>query len=59
MKIEQYLRGHFSTYIRPLLIKNICENCCSTDDLELHHMTQFAETLQEVLNELEIAYQRI
>lgn len=56
MKIEQYLRGHFSNYIRPLVIKNKCEGCGATEKIELHHVTQFAETLQETLAELEIAY---
>lgn len=56
MKLEEYLRGNFSRYIRPLFIKNECEVCKTTDNLELHHEIQFSELLNETLKELKLKY---
>jgi hypothetical protein len=54
MKLEEYLRNDFAKYLKPLLIKNKCEFCNTTDNLQLHHDKQFAEILFETLKELNL-----
>ena len=56
MKLEQYQRVKFLTYIRPLFIKNKCEVCGKTNDLELHHEEQFIILLKNTLDELSLEY---
>ena len=56
MKLEQYQRVKFLTHIRPLFIKNRCEICGETNDLELHHEEQFIILLKNTLDELSLEY---
>ena len=56
MKLQQCLRMEFNKILRPLLIKSTCEKCGTDKKLELHHVKQFAKTLQEILKRLEIKY---
>ena len=56
MKLETYLRTEFSKYIRPIFIKEYCEVCDNTKNLELHHIKQFSQSLNETLEQLEYEY---
>lgn len=55
-KLETYLRTEFSKYIRPIFIKQYCERCNNTENLELHHIKQFSQSLNETLKQLEFEY---
>lgn len=57
MKLTIYNRTKFQNYIRPLFIKDKCECCEETENLELHHMKQFTELLTETVeNDLKLQY---
>lgn len=56
MELVQYLRSDFTNYIRSSFIKNKCEICQSKNNLELHHVKQFSESLQETLQLLNLDY---
>lgn len=54
MQLREKLRMDFSKYIRPIKIKECCEACGTTENLELHHVDQFILTLEETLKELNL-----
>ncbi|KQC91228.1 hypothetical protein AM596_15760 [Clostridium perfringens CP4] len=57
MNIESFNRAKFNRYIRPLFIKDKCEECGSKKKLELHHADkQFIEILDESLKMLNLNY---
>ena len=56
MKLQEKLRSDYTNYIRPLFIKNKCDLCGDTEDLELHHIEQFDSMLRETLKELNLQY---
>ena len=56
MKLQVKLRSDYTNYIRPLFIKNKCDLCGDTEDLELHHHKQFDSMLRETLKELNLQY---
>lgn len=56
MTIEQYLRNDFSNIIRKLFLKDRCETCGTSNNLELHHETQFIVLLYETLDDLNLDY---
>lgn len=54
MKLESYLRTEISNKLIPLVKKDKCEICESTEKLEVHHVKPFAEILEECLDDLHI-----
>ena len=56
MKLEEYLRLDFASYLRPLLIKDKCEVCNSIEDLHLHHVYKFSSYLKRALKNLNLEY---
>lgn len=56
MKLELLLRSDFNLALRPILIKTSCEHCGETNNLELHHVTQFAKLLSDTLLKLGLEY---
>lgn len=56
MSIKQYLRSHFNNIIRKLFLEDKCSVCGSSEDLELHHETQFIILLYETLEDLGLDY---
>ena len=54
MQLREKLRMDFSKYIRPIKMKEHCEVCGTTENLELHHLDQFIFTLEETLKELNL-----
>lgn len=54
MQLREKLRMDFSKYIRPIKMKEHCEVCGTTENLELHHVDQFILTLEETLKELNL-----
>lgn len=53
-KLKIKLRGDFSKYIRPLVIKDKCDICGNNEKLEVHHTIQFSKLLYETLKELNL-----
>lgn len=56
MDIQTYLRPYFTGNIRPIFIKEKCEKCGSTENLELHHVTQHSLLVMETLKDLNLDY---
>lgn len=56
MKLEIYLRNKISNHFNPLVIKDKCEICNSTENLEVHHLYRFRDMLKDTLNELSLEY---
>lgn len=56
MNLKAYLRADFIKKLRPLLIKNKCEVCGKTNELELHHKKPFIDMLNETLSIFNILY---
>ena len=54
MNLREILRNDFSDYIRNKLIKEECEFCGSTKDLNFHHIDRFHNSLMETLDELKL-----
>jgi hypothetical protein len=52
MTLQMYLRQKLHTYIRPLYIKDKCEICESTTNIELHHDYPFSMMLTDILEDL-------
>lgn len=56
MDLAQHQRLYYFNYIRPLFIKQECEECGSIENLELHHVDMFSKLLKETLLELNLEY---
>ncbi|EPB8173209.1 hypothetical protein ACRTAL_002386 [Clostridium perfringens] len=54
MNLREFLRKDFHKYIRNKLIKNKCEICGSEENLHLHHIDRFYNSLMETLQELNL-----
>lgn len=54
MNLREYLRNEWSQYIRPMMVKDECEWCGSSEELHLHHIEKFDSLLIETLNELQL-----
>ena len=54
MDIKTHLRSILAQKFIPLVKKDKCELCDSTDRLEVHHDTQFIVILEETLKELNL-----
>lgn len=54
MNLREQLRNEWSTYIRPLMVKDECEWCGCKEDLHLHHIDRFHNLLVETLEELQL-----
>ncbi len=48
------LRADFTSHIKPLVAKDKCEVCNTTENLEVHHEKLFAEQLNNILDMLHI-----
>ncbi|MEM5599216.1 hypothetical protein AAHB53_28100 [Niallia circulans] len=56
MELKGYLRTVIHEKVRPLLIKEICEQCESNNELHLHHVKLFSEMVDETLDDLNLDY---
>lgn len=56
VKLREYLRGKCDYYIRPFYLERCCKKCGGEKNLEMHHDKQFAEIMNEVLDELGLEY---
>lgn len=54
MNLREYLRADFGKNLRPLLIKDKCQICGSTENLHLHHIDRFHNLLMETLEQLQL-----
>ena len=54
MNLRKLLRSDFADYIREKLIKEECEFCGSTKELNFHHIDRFHNSLIETLDELKL-----
>lgn len=54
MNLREYLRAYFGKNLRPLLIKDKCQICGSTENLHLHHIDRFHNLLMETLEQLQL-----
>lgn len=54
MNLREYLRSEWSQYIRPVMVKDKCEFCGSSEELHLHHIDRFHNLLVETLEELQL-----
>lgn len=54
MNLREYLRNDFQDYIRPIIVKDACDFCGSSDHLNLHHIDRFHNLLMETLEELKL-----
>jgi hypothetical protein len=52
MKLESCIRTEINQKLIPLIKKDKCEICGSTENLEVHHVKPFAEILEECLDDL-------
>ena len=51
MNLREYLRNDFQDYIRPIIVKEECDFCGSSDHLNLHHIDKFHNLLIEDVTE--------
>lgn len=58
-ELKNRCRNNFAYYIRPLVIKDKCEVCGSSENLEVHHEIQFSLLLKQSIKELNIDIETI
>jgi len=56
LDLKGYERMKIKNIIKPIFMKEKCENCGINKNLELHHHTQFAKMLKETLDRLGYSY---
>jgi len=56
LDLKAYERMKIKNIIIPLFIKDRCESCGLTNNLEMHHQKQFVEMLRESLDRLNYKY---
>lgn len=54
MNLRETLRNDFTDYIRGKLVKNECEFCGGTKELNFHHIDRFHNSLIDTLDELKL-----
>lgn len=54
MNLRETLRNDFTDYIRGKLVKEECEFCGSTKELNFHHIDRFHNSLIDTLDELKL-----
>ena len=54
MNLREMLRNDFTDYIRGKLVKEECEFCGSTKELNFHHIDRFHNSLIDTLDELKL-----
>jgi len=59
INLQHYLRRVLGQKFIPLVKKDKCEICDSTDKLEVHHETQFIHMLEDTLELLNLKYQEL
>lgn len=52
--LRKLIRSKFNSRIKPLFIADCCEECGSTEDLQLHHCCYLCIIVNNILNYLEI-----
>ena len=52
--IRQLVRSKYNSKIKPLYLKDKCEHCGSTEDLQLHHCTYLCIICNNVMNYLNV-----
>ena len=57
--LQYYLRRVLGQKFIPLVKKDRCELCYSTDNLEVHHDTQFIHMLEDTLELFNLKYQEL
>lgn len=57
--LSEHLRSEIGNYFIPLVRKNKCEICGATENLEVHHIYQFVDMLNDVLNELNLEFKYV
>ena len=58
MLLKSYERIKFNEYVKPLFIKDKCDECEEVHGLELHHLKPFSELLNECLISLGYEYHK-